>query len=328
MEYRPFGNSGENLSRIGLGCYSMSGAYGVGDDAESIATIHRAIERGVTLFDTSASYGQGHNHRLIGEAIKGRRDKVFIHSKSGTIRSAEGSVAEGSGTPDRLREICELSLGNLGIDSLDVFCLSRVDPSVPIEESVGAMAKLVDEGKTRFIGLSEAAAATLRRACAAERLVSLQYEYSLWSRDPEEGQIEACRDLDLGFMAYAPFGYGFLTGTIDTPGAQSDSDTRQKFPRFQEQNFEANRKRVSDLEAFARDKGATAAQICLAWLLAQGDGIFPIPGCKSRDHLDENLDATDIDLSPADLSQLDELFPPGSAEGDRYPPDGMKRVNR
>lgn len=328
MEYRRFGNCGVEVSRMGLGCYSMSGAYGAADDAESIATIHRAIERGITLLDTSASYGQGHNHQLIGKAIKDRRDKVFIHSKTGTIRSPKGSIAEGSGTPERLREICELSLKNLGIERLDVFCMSRVDPTVPIEESVGAMGRLVDEGKTRFIGLSEAAVATVRHGFNTRTLTSLQYEYSLWTRDPEDGQLEACRELDMALMAYAPLGYGFLTGSVNRAGAQSDKDTRYKFPRFTEENFEANRQRVAQLEALARDKGATAAQICLAWLLAQGDDVFPIPGCKSRKHLDENIDAMDVVLTQDDLAYLDSVFPKGAASGDRYPPDGMLRVNR
>ena len=329
MEYRTFGTCGVDVSRMGLGCYSMSGAYGAADDTESIATIHRAIERGVTLFDTSASYGQGHNHKLIGKAIKGRRDKVFIHSKTGTIRApGQGSVAEGSGTPERLREICDLSLKNLGIDTLDVMTMSRVDPSVPIEESVGAMGRLVDEGKIRFIGLSEAASASVRNGPRTRPITSLQYEYSLWTRDPEGDQLVACRELGMALMACAPLGYGFLTGTVNKPGAQSGVDTRQKFPRFTEEHFEINRQRVAQLEALGRDKGATAAQICLAWLLAQGDDVFPIPGCKSRTHLDENLDAMDLVLTPEDLSYLDAAFPKGSTSGDRYPPDGMQRVNR
>jgi len=328
MQYRTFGTSGEQLSRIGLGCFGMSGAYGQADDAESIATIHRAIEQGVNLLDTSASYGRGHNHQVIGRAIADRRDKVFIHSKTGTIRTPEGrSVAEGSGAPDRLRDVCETSLKNLGIETLDAFCMSRVDPTVPIEESVGAMAKLVEEGKLRFIGLSEASHETLRRAAKVHPLVSLQYEYSLWSRDPEGGHMDACRDLGLALMAYAPLGYGFLTGSVSGPDALPDSDTRRKFPRFGAEHFAANRERVARIEALADDRAATPAQIALAWLLAQGDNVFPIPGCKSRRHLDENLAAVDIDLTPEDLATLDDIFPPGAASGTRYPAEGMKRVN-
>jgi aryl-alcohol dehydrogenase-like predicted oxidoreductase len=328
MQYRTFGNSGQQVSRIGLGCFGMSGAYGEADDDESVATIHRAIERGVNLLDTSASYGRGHNHRFIGRAIADRRDKVFIHSKTGTIRTPDGrSVAEGSGAPDRLREVCEESLKNLAIETLDAFCMSRVDPTVPIEESIGGMARLVEEGKTRFVGLSEASPGTLRRAHAAHPLVSLQYEYSLWSRDPEGGHRDACRDLGLALMAYAPLGYGFLTGAVSGPDALPDADARRKFPRFGEENFAANRERVARVEALAAGKGATPAQIALAWLLAQGENVFPIPGCKSRRHLDENLDAVDIELTAEDLAALDAIFPPGAASGTRYPAEGMKRVN-
>jgi len=328
MQYRTFGTSGEQLSRIGLGCYSMSGAYGEADDAESVATIHRAIERGVNLLDTSASYGRGHNHQIIGRAIADRREKVFIHSKTGTIRAPDGrSVAEGSGTPERLREVCEMSLKNLGIETLDAFCMSRVDPTVPIEESVGGMAQLVADGKTRFIGLSEAAAETVRRGAKVHPLVSLQYEFSLWSRDPEGAHLAACRDLGMALMAYAPLGYGFLTGSVAGPDALPDSDTRRKFPRFGAENFDANRARVAKVEALAADRCATPAQIALAWLLTRGENVFPIPGCKSRRHLDENLDAVDIALTPDDLAALDDIFPPGAASGTRYPAEGMRRVN-
>lgn len=326
MQYRPFGNSGEQLSRIGLGCYGMSGAYGAADEAESIATIHRAINLGVNLLDTSASYGKGHNHRLIGRAIRGRRDRVFIHSKTGTIRGPDGgSHAGGSGTPERLRAVCEESLKNLGIDRLDAFCMSRIDPTVPVEESVGAMARLVEEGKTRFIGLSECAPATLRRAAKVHPLVALQYEYSLWSRDPEGDHMAACRDLGLALMAYAPLGYGFLTGRVSARDV--DADTRAKFPRFQPANFAANRARVQAIETVAAARGATPAQICLAWLLARDDRVFPIPGCKSRRHLEENLAAVDIALSRDELATLDAAFPPGAAAGTRYPEEGMQRVN-
>ena len=329
MDTAIFGNTGEKLSRIGLGCFSMSGAYGAGDDGESIATIHRAIDLGVTLLDTSASYGQGHNHRLIGEALKGgKREKVFIHSKTGTVRANDGSsVAQGSGTPDRLRLICETSLKNLGIEALDAFCLSRVDPTVPIEESVGAMARLVEQGKTRFIGLSEAAPGTLRRAMKAHPLVSLQYEFSLWTRDVEGGHLEACDELGLGLMAYAPLGYGFLAGTVGGRDALPEGDLRHKFPRFSDENAAANRERVAAIRKVADAHGATPAQIAIAWVLAQGGNVFPIPGCKRRTHLEENLKAIDLALTAEELAVLDAAFPPGAASGDRYPPDGMARVN-
>lgn len=328
MQYQEFGNSGIELSRIGLGCFSMSGAYGTADDAESIATIHEAMERGVNLLDTSARYGGGHNHRLIGEAIKGRRDKVFIHSKTGTIRDEnDRSVASGSGNPDRLREICELSLKNLGVEYLDAMCQSRVDPTVPIEESVGAVKRLVEEGKVRFVGLSEAAPDTVRRASKVHPLVSLQFEYSLWTRDVEAEHLDTCDNLGMALMAYAPLGYGFLAGGVNKPGPQSDKDIRGKFPRFYEENYAVNRECVSQLESVAADKAATAAQISLAWLLKQRGNVFPIPGCKSRKHLVENLDAVDIELVTEDLTRLDKIFHVNAAEGDRYPPNGMKRVN-
>lgn len=326
MQYRPFGSSGERLSRIGLGCYGMSGAYGAADETECIATIHRAIDLGVNLLDTSASYGRGHNHRLIGHAIRDRRDRVFIHSKTGTIRGPGGGThAGGSGTPERLRAVCEESLRNLGVETLDVFCMSRIDPTVAVEESVGAMARLVEAGKTRFIGLSECAPATLRRAVKVHPLVSLQYEYSLWSRDPEGDHMTACRDLGLALMAYAPLGYGFLTGRVGQ--AEVKDDTRAKFPRFQPENFAANRAHVATIERIAAAKGTSAAQICLAWLLARGDDVFPIPGCKSRRHLEENLAAADIALSAEDMAALDAAFPPAAAAGTRYPEEGMQRVN-
>ncbi len=329
MQRRPFGRTGIEVSRIGLGCYGMSGAYGAADDRESIATIHRAIELGVDLLDTSASYGQGHNHDLIGRAVGDRRDKVFIHSKTGSIRFPDGgSTPNGAGTPARRGAVCEQSLTRLGIDCLDVFCLSRVDPTVPIEDSVGAMARLVDDGKTRFIGLSEAAPDTVRRGAEVHKLASLQFEYSLWSRDPESGHHAACGELGLALMAYAPLGYGFLSGVIDRPEALPADDKRRKFPRFQADNFAANRERVTRLEAVAADKGASAAQLALAWLLARGDDVFPIPGCKTGVHLEENLAALEIDLGPADLAELDDAFPLGAAAGTRYPESNMLDVNR
>ncbi|MHA1108850.1 MAG: aldo/keto reductase [Alphaproteobacteria bacterium] len=329
MEYRKFGNSDLEISAMGLGCFGMSGAYGPADDTESVATIHRAMELGVNFFDTSASYGQGHNHRIVGEAIRGRRDQVVIHSKSGTIRKAEGgSQAEGSGTPDRLREICEISLKNLGIDCLDVFCLSRVDPTVAIEETVGGMARLIEQGKTRYISLSEASAETVRRGYAVHPLVSLQYEYSLWSRDPEQGHIEACRELGMGFMAYAPLGYGFLAASFRSHGDVPENDHRLRLPRFQEDNFEHNVALVKTVEDIAGDKGATTAQIAIAWVLAQGADITPIPGSKSRVHLEDNLGALEITLGSDDLARLEAVFSPGAAAGARYDAAGMQRVNR
>jgi len=328
MIYSNFGNSEEKLSKMGLGCFSMSGAYGTGNDEESLATIQLALDLGVTLLDTSASYGQGHNHRLIGKALKnGRREKVFIHSKSGTIKTDQGSKAEGSGTPARLRELCETSLKNIGTDYLDVFCMSRIDPSVPVEESVGGMGRLVEEGKTRFIGLSEASPESLKRGFSEHALVSLQYEYSLWTRDVENGHLAACKDLGVAMMAYAPLGYGFLTGTITDENALGRGDTRHKFPRFKADNMKKNLGKVAVIKAVADTYDATPAQIAIAWTLLGGEHVFPIPGCKTRHHLEENVAAIDIVLDKKDIDKLNEVFAPESVSGDRYPPDGMARVN-
>ena len=326
MQTRKFGNCGVEISAMGLGCFGMSGAYGPADDTQSIATIHRAIELGANLLDTSASYGQGHNHEIIGRAIRDRRDKIFIHSKTGTVRTAAGaSVAEGSGTPDRLRAVCEASLERLGIEVLDCLCMSRIDPTVPVEESVGAMARLVEAGKVRFVSLSECSPDSVRRGFATHPLTALQFEYSLWSRDPEGEHMAVCRELDMAFMAYSPLGYGFLAGAFAKPGDVSDN--RQRFPRFQQENFDHNAALVAGLRDIAAGNGATPAQVALAWIMAQDDIIFPIPGSKSIAHLEENLDALEIELTTADLARLDEAFPPGAAAGTRYPASGMARVN-
>lgn len=329
MEYVKFGHTDLRVSRMGLGCYGMSGAYGEADDAQSIATIHRAIELGVNFLDTSASYGRGHNHQVIGKAIKGRRDEVVIHSKSGTVRTADGrSIAEGSGTPERLREICEASLAGLGIETLDMFCMSRVDPTVPIEESVGGMARLIEQGKTRHISLSEASVDSVRRGFATHKLASLQYEYSLWSRDPEPDHVAACSELGMSFMAYAPLGYGFLSATLRRHGDLPEDDSRQKFPRFQAENFDHNMGLVKTVEDVAEGRGATPAQIAIAWVLGRGDHIVPIPGSKSITHLEENLAALEIELDTDECARLDAAFAPGAAAGARYNAAGMARVNR
>ena len=332
MERCRFGNTDLIVSSIGLGCYGMSGAYGPADDAESIATIRRAFDLGVNLLDTSASYGNGHNHRLIGKAIRGRRHEVVIHSKSGSPRDGGPDATRGGGDPRYLRQTCEQSLKNLAIETLDVFCMSRVDPNVPIEESVGGMAELVKEGKTRFISLSECSAQSLRRGSAAHPLVSLQMEYSLFSRDAEEqSQIDACKELGLTMMAYAVLGRGMLSAQPPTLEELTTGDIRAQLPRFQDANAEKNLRLRQALEAIAHRKDATLAQLAIAWPMAQGSRmgtfILPIPGAKSRKHLEANLRAAEIVLSADDLEEVDRIVPLGAASGTRYPVGQMHRVN-
>ena len=325
MEYRKFGMTDYRVAPMGLGCMSMSGAYGTGDDNESIATLHRAFDLGINFLDTSASYGNGHNHDLIAKAIRGRREKIVIHSKSGSPRTPDGSGLRGGSTPEYLMETCEESLERLGVDVLDIFCMSRVDPNVPIEESVGGMARLVEQGKARYIALSEASAASIRRAQKVHPVVSLQMEYSLWSRDSEGGNIQACREFGMGFMAYSPLGRGFFAGAVHDVKDIADGDNRRRHPRFQPGNIEHNLKLLAQFEEFAREKSATPAQLALAWLLAQGGDITPIPSSKSRRHLEENLKAIDIKLTKEDLVRLDAMLPPGVAAGARA--RDMDRVN-
>jgi aryl-alcohol dehydrogenase-like predicted oxidoreductase len=332
MERHKFGNSDLTVSVIGLGCYGMSGVYGPADDAESIATIRRALDLGVNLLDTSASYGSGHNHRLIGEAIRGRRHDVVIHSKSGSPREGGPDAVRGGGDPRYLRQTCEQSLKNLGIETLDVFCMSRVDPNVPVEEGVGGMAELVKEGKTRFISLSECSAESLKRGSAVHPLVSLQMEHSLFSRDAEEqGQIDACKELGMAMMAYAVLGRGMLSDQVPKVEELAADDVRQRLPRFQNGNIEKNLGLRSALEAIARRKNATLAQLAIAWPMAQGRraGVFivPIPGAKSRKHIEENLRAADIVLTTEDLAEIDRMVPPGAVAGTRYPIGQMHRLN-
>ncbi len=328
MERHRFGNSDLDVSAIGLGCYGMSGVYGPADDAESIATIRRALDLGINFLDTSASYGNGHNHCLIGEAIKGRRHEVVIHSKSGSPRGAAG----GGGDARYLRETCETSLRNLGIETLDVFCMSRIDPEVPVEESVAAMASLVKEGKTRFIALSECSAESLRRGSAMHPLVSLQMEYSLFSRDAEaQGQIAACKTLGLAMMAYAVLGRGLISAAPPRPESLGTNDVRARHPRFAQTNFAQNLVLRAALETMARRKGATLAQLAIAWTMAMGRRtgalIVPIPGAKSRVHLEENIGAAALALTDDDLAEIDRIVPPGAASGTRYQEGAMHRLN-
>ena len=332
MERHRFGNSDLMVSTIGLGCYGMSGVYGAADDAESIATLRRALELGINFFDTSASYGKGHNHRLIGETIRGRRQDVVIHSKSGSPRDGSPDGVRGGGDPRYLRQTCEQSLKNLGIETLDVFCMSRVDPNVPVEESVGGMAELVREGKTRFISLSECSAASLRRGSAVHPLVSLQMEYSLFSRDAEaQGQLEACKALGMAMMAYGVVGRGMLSAQVPKLEDMGADDVRKPLPRFQGANLEKNLALRAALEAVARRKNATLAQLAIAWTIARGKPagvlVVPIPGAKSRAHLEENARAAAIALTADDLAEIDRIAPPGAAAGTRYPTGQMHRLN-
>ncbi len=327
MEYRRFGTTDLEVSPMGLGCMGMSGSYGAADDAESIATLHRAFDLGLNFLDTSGSYGNGHNHDLVRQAIKGRSERIIIHSKSGSMRTPDASGYRGGGAPDYLIETCEQSLRHLGVEALDIYCLSRVDPRVPIEESVGAMARLVEQGKTRHIALSEASPASIRRASQVHPVVSLQMEYSLWSRDPEGGNIQACRAFGMGFMAYCPLGRGLLAGLFHDIQDIPAGDQRLRNPRFQAGNIEHNLQLLAQIEGLAREKSATPAQVALAWLMAQGGDIIPIPGSKSRRHLEENLKAIEIELTGEDLARLDALMPPGAAAGTRSAAADLARLN-
>jgi aryl-alcohol dehydrogenase-like predicted oxidoreductase len=325
MEYVPFGTTEFTVSRLSLGCMSMSGAYGPADDNESIATLHRAFDLGINFLDTSASYGSGHNHELIAKALKGRRERIVIHSKTGSPREPDASGSRSGSTPEYLTQNCEQSLKRLGTDRIDIFCMSRVDPAIPVEDSVGAMARLVEQGKVRYVGLSEASANSIRRARKVHPIVSLQMEYSLWSRDPEGGNIQACREFNMGFMAYSPLGRGFFAGAVHSAKDMSDGDGRINHPRFQAENLDRNLELLARFEAMAKEKNVTPAQLALAWLVAQGPDIIPIPSNKSRRHLEENIQAAEIKLSQDDVSRLNTLFAPGAAAGPRT--RDMHRVN-
>ncbi len=316
MQYRKFGTTPLEVSQIGLGCMSMSGAYGSADDAESIRTLHRAFDLGVNFIDTSANYGSGHNQELIRKALAGRRERVIIHSKSGTPRNREPGTPTG-GSPEFLTRVCEESLRRLGIETLDIFCLSRVDATVPIEESVGAMARLIEQGKTRYIALSEAGPDSIRRANKVHPIASLQMAYSLYEREAENGNLQACQEFGMGFMAYSVLGRGFLAGLFHELADLPEDDGRRNSPRFQAEQIERNRRIQTAVEAIATEKAATPAQIAIAWAMAQSDFIVPIPGCKSVSHLEDDLAAIDLQLDATDLAKLDALSPPNSEAGPR-----------
>jgi aryl-alcohol dehydrogenase-like predicted oxidoreductase len=328
MEIRRLGSQGLEVSAEGLGCMGMSEFYGATDEQEAIATIHRALELGVFFLDTSDVYGPFTNERLVGRAMAGRRDEVVLATKFGNVRGEDGSWRGIDGRPEYVHQACEASLQRLGVDYIDLYYQHRVDDKVPIEETVGAMADLVREGKVRYLGLSEAAPATIRRAHATHPITALQTEYSLWSRDPEEEILPTVRELGIGFVAYSPLGRGFLTGRFRSPEviAADQRDIRRTHPRFKGENFERNLKIVERLDAIAADKEVPTAQLALAWVLHQGDDIVPIPGTKHRSYLEENVAAASLELIPEDLVRLDEAAPRGVTAGDRYA--DMSHVNR
>ena len=326
MEQRHLGTSGLTVSAVGLGCMGMSQSYGAGDDEESVRTIHRALDLGVTYLDTADVYGQGSNEKLVGQAIRERRQEVVLGTKFGLIPSPSGPATSVDGRPERIRPSCEASLRRLGVDVIDLYYLHRVDPNTPIEDTVGAMSELVREGKVRFLGLSEAGPKTIRRAHHTHPIAALQSEYSLWSREPEAAVLPVCRELGIGFVPFSPLGRGFLSGVVKETEKLEQNDVRRRLPRFQEENLKQNIVLVQRLEAMARAKGCSAPQLALAWLLAKGDKIVPIPGTKRRRYLEENVGAMEIALSGEDLAALDEAFPSESVAGERYPPESMRLI--
>lgn len=328
MKTRKLGNQGLEVSELGLGCMGMSEFYGSGDEQEAIATIHHALDLGVNFLDTADMYGPFTNEKLVGRAIKDRRDRVIIATKFGNVRSAEGGWLGINGKPEYVRQSCDESLQRLGVDVIDLYYQHRVDVTVPIEETVGAMAELVQQGKVRYLGLSEAAPATIRRAQAIHPISALQTEYSLWSRDPEDEILPTLRELGIGFVPYSPLGRGVLTGAIASPDDFAPDDFRRRSPRFQGENFAKNLELVEQVKAIATEKGITAGQLALAWLLAQGDDIVPIPGTKRRKYLEENIGAVTVTLTAEDIHRINAVAPQGIAAGERYPAQNMSALNR
>jgi aryl-alcohol dehydrogenase-like predicted oxidoreductase len=325
---RRLGRSELTVSALGLGCMGMSEFYGPSDDEESIATIHHALDRGINFLDTADAYGIGRNEELVGRAVRGGRHEVILATKFGNVRSPDGKFLGISGRPDYVQQSCEASLRRLGVDTIDLYYQHRVDTEVPIEETVGAMAALVQQGKVRFLGLSEAAPATIRRAAKVHPIAALQTEYSLWSREPEAEIIPTCRELGIGFVPYSPLGRGFLTGKYRNEAVLASDDFRRSTPRFQSENLQRNIILVERIEKIASEKKCTAAQLALAWVLAQGNDIVPIPGTRRQKFLDENVDAIRTTLTAGDLARIDQELPPGMAAGDRYGAFAMSRLNK
>jgi aryl-alcohol dehydrogenase-like predicted oxidoreductase len=328
MQTRKVGRSGLEVSALGLGCMGMSEFYGPSGELEGIDTIHRAVELGITLLDTADIYGMGRNEELVGRAIRDRRDRVVLATKFGVLRRPDGNYIGVKGSPDYVRTCCEASLRRLGVEVIDLYYQHRVDVDTPIEETVGAMAELVRQGKVRYLGLSEAGLETIRRAHAVHPIAALQSEYSLWSREPEEGILDLVRELGIGFVAYSPLGRGFLTGEIKSVNDLAPDDWRRNNPRFSGANFHRNLDLVEEVKALAGSKGCTAAQLALAWVLAQGNDIVPIPGTKRRSYLEDNVGALEVRLTTDDLALINTILPPGGAAGTRYPESGMQVVNR
>ena len=328
MVQRTLGRSGLLVSRMGLGCMGMSEFYGPGDERESIRTIHRALDLGMNFLDTADIYGLGRNEELVGKAIRDRREKVVLATKFGNVRGKDGSWLGVNGSPGYVRACCEDSLRRLGVDTIDLYYQHRVDPDTPIEDTIGAMADLVRQGKVRHLGLSEAAPATIRKACAVHPIAALQTEYSLWTRDPEAEVLPTCRELGVGFVAYSPLGRGIFGGRIKSLNDLSEGDYRRNNPRFAEGNLSSNLSLVEHLEEVAAGKKCRPAQVALAWLLARGEDVFPIPGTKRVERLEENAGAMEVVLTSEDLARIDAMFPAGAARGERYSEQAMRALNR